>query len=501
MVHDAGAIYAGSATAFDAGRGGGVARSGGSGHRRLRVAIAHDWLCGYRGGEGVLERVIEVVQHEHELAGLFVMFDDERPLRPAIDGAPKVVSRVGQWPAASTTRLRQYLMPMYPRAVRQLTHALEEAHARKPIDLLITSSSAAVKNMRPPHGVPHLCYCHSPPRYVWSQAREYRRDHSLRSLGLKFYAKNYQRWDRIGSSPDYVTRLLANSTYTAEQIAQCYERSARVIYPPVRTEFFTPALERVGQSRGDYWLYVGALEPYKRVDLAVMAANKLNQELLEQRLGRYMQHASEISFYADPVQTFPEVPTAVPNPLPPLSRMWDWQMRYWIHGDILRAITEANKVAGGGTPSVLIGLASVKRSSKRDGVLKAIMTDQYRRALMAFPDEDVLVGTRFATVSGYDAFKTLQEIVPRPDYQATGEERAWGRRLAKRFGIGSSRYDERSFIVRGDDSYPEVLDHESLKPEKIDPGFEQFFTPINAKRGDALIAFGWAMADDLLKLA
>ena len=55
--------------------------------------------------------------------------------------------------------------------------------------------------------------------------------------------------------------------------------------------------------------------------------------------------------------------------------------------------------------------------------------------------------------------------------------------------------------MRGDDSYPEVLDHESLKPEKIDPGFEQFFTPINAKRGDALIAFGWAMADDLLKLA
>ncbi|MFO0830910.1 MAG: glycosyltransferase [Phycisphaerales bacterium] len=279
MVHGAEATSVGTVTALDAGHGAGVA-PGPSGPKRLRVAIAHDWLCGYRGGEGVLERLIQVVQAEHDLAGLFVMFDDQRPLRPAIDTAPKFISRVGRWPAASTTRLRQYLMPMYPRAVRQLTQALEDVHARKPVDLLITSSSAAVKNMRPPHAVPHLCYCHSPPRYVWAQAAEYRRDRSLRSLGLKFYGTNYQRWDRVGSSPDYITRLLANSTYTAEQIAQCYERSARVIYPPVRTDYFTPAMERVGQSRSDTWLYVGALEPYKRVDLAVQAANKLNQELL-----------------------------------------------------------------------------------------------------------------------------------------------------------------------------------------------------------------------------
>jgi hypothetical protein len=155
----------------------------------------------------------------------------------------------------------------------------------------------------------------------------------------------------------------------------------------------------------------------------------------------------------------------------------------------------------GGTPSVIVGLASIKRTAKRDTVLRAIVTDQLRRAVLAFPDEDVLVGTRFATVSGYDAFKSLQDIVPRPDYTATGEERAWGRRLAKRFGIESSRYDERSCVARGDDTNPEVLDHESLKPEKIDPGFETFFTAVDEGRGDALIAFGWAMADDLDKLA
>jgi hypothetical protein len=155
----------------------------------------------------------------------------------------------------------------------------------------------------------------------------------------------------------------------------------------------------------------------------------------------------------------------------------------------------------GGTPSVIVGLASIKRTSKRDTVLRAIVNDQLRRAVLAFPDEDVLVGTRFATVAGYEAFRALVDIVPRPDYLATGEERAWGRRLAKRFGIESGRYDERSFVVKGDDSTPEVLDHESLKPEKLDTGFAAFFEQVDDRRGDALIAFGWATADDLLKLA
>jgi hypothetical protein len=154
----------------------------------------------------------------------------------------------------------------------------------------------------------------------------------------------------------------------------------------------------------------------------------------------------------------------------------------------------------GGTPSVLIGLASVKRTSRRDTVLKALMTDQYRRAVLAFPDEDVLVGTRFASTSGYEAFKTLEDIVPRPEHRATGEERAWGRRLAKRFGIDNGSYDDKTFVARGDGTFPLVLDHESLKPDKLDPRCDAFFADVDTARGDSLIAFGWAMAEDLAKL-
>ncbi len=150
----------------------------------------------------------------------------------------------------------------------------------------------------------------------------------------------------------------------------------------------------------------------------------------------------------------------------------------------------------GGTPCLLVGLASVKRHSKRETVLKAIMADQYRRAVLAFPDEDVLVGTRFIDPAGYLAFKGLEDIVPRPGHKATGEERAWGRRLAKRFGA-EGRIDDRTFVLRGDGSCGPCFDHEALKPESIDPQVTAYFEGLDTARGDQLIAFGWAMAEDL----
>jgi hypothetical protein len=151
----------------------------------------------------------------------------------------------------------------------------------------------------------------------------------------------------------------------------------------------------------------------------------------------------------------------------------------------------------GGTPCVLLGLVSVKRTSRRDTILKGLMSEAYHRALMAFPDEDVLVGTRLSEPSGFDAFKALTDIVPRPDHRAVGEERAWGRRLAKRFHVESS-YDEQTFQVKGNASG--LFDYESLKPESMPADVVALFTGTRPSKGDVLIAFGWAMAEDLLKL-
>jgi hypothetical protein len=140
----------------------------------------------------------------------------------------------------------------------------------------------------------------------------------------------------------------------------------------------------------------------------------------------------------------------------------------------------------------------VKRSAKRDQILKALIADNYRRALMAFPDEDVLVGTRMVTPGAFEAFKALVDINPRPDHKSSGEERAWGRRLAKRFSVDAG-YDDRTFHVRGDGAYPLVVDHETLKPEKVDPDVAAFYEVLDTNRGDCLITFGWMMAEELLK--
>ena len=152
----------------------------------------------------------------------------------------------------------------------------------------------------------------------------------------------------------------------------------------------------------------------------------------------------------------------------------------------------------GGTPCVLLGMLSVKRTAKREAVLKGLMGEAFHRALMAFPDEDVVVGARFTAPDGVDALRPLTDIIPRAGHRAVGEERAWGRRLAKRFGVDST-YDEQSFVVKSN-GQSGFLDHETLKPEKIDPDVAALFRGVNAAKGGSLIVYGWTMAEDLLKL-
>ncbi len=123
------------------------------------------------------------------------------------------------------------------------------------------------------------------------------------------------------------------------------------------------------------------------------------------------------------------------------------------------------------------------------------MADQYRRALLAFPDEDVLLGTRLLSAEGFRAFSGLQDVVPFPDHKSSGEERAWARRLAKRFGC-ESRLDDRTFILKGDGSVAGGLDFVAPKV-KLPEGVEVHFTKFDAAKGDRLVTFGWAMAEDL----
>lgn len=152
----------------------------------------------------------------------------------------------------------------------------------------------------------------------------------------------------------------------------------------------------------------------------------------------------------------------------------------------------------GGTPCVLLGLMSVKRTAKRELVLKGLMGEAFHRALMAFPDEDVVVGSRFLTADGLGTFKGLTELIPRPGHRAVGEERAWGKRLARRFGVEAT-YDELNFIVKNN-GHGGFLDHETLKPEKISVDVALQFKSVPKAKGGVLIVHGWTMAESLAKL-
>jgi hypothetical protein len=155
----------------------------------------------------------------------------------------------------------------------------------------------------------------------------------------------------------------------------------------------------------------------------------------------------------------------------------------------------------GGTPAIILGLGSIGRSSRRDTVMRGMVTDLMHRAVMAFPDEDVVVGFRMQTADGFELLKSFNDVVPRPDHRASGEERAWGRRFAKRFGISPLRYADRTFSSKGDGSLPCAFDHESSKPESIDPDVAAFFDDLDPANGDVLVGFGWAMSEDLAKFA
>jgi hypothetical protein len=167
-------------------------------------------------------------------------------------------------------------------------------------------------------------------------------------------------------------------------------------------------------------------------------------------------------------------------------------------GDALHGFTFSTLERIGGTPCVLVGLMSVKRTSKRDQVLRGLMSEAYHRALMAFPDEDVVVGCRFVNADSVVALKDLDDLTPRPDNDAVGEERAWGRRLAKRFGI-DAKYDAKSFIAKAgaQDGY---LDYESAKPDKVDADVVAMFDAVPVDKGGAMVVYGWTMAEDLQKL-
>jgi glycosyltransferase involved in cell wall biosynthesis len=225
-----------------------------------RLAIAHEWLVRYAGSE----RVVEQMRAEFPDARLHTTLLRPEGLPPALRAA-----ETGLLQRLTRARLpHEPLVPTMPLDWR-LRHEIDD------VDVVVSSSHACAKAVRAAAGIPHLCYCHTPMRYAWDfPSEEGRFPRAARPL-VRAGMVAFRRWDR--STAGRVTAFLANSSAVAARIRSAYGRDATVLAPPVDTEFFTPG--EAGE-RGERFLYVGRLVPYKRADLVVDAFAGLPHRLL-----------------------------------------------------------------------------------------------------------------------------------------------------------------------------------------------------------------------------
>lgn len=224
-----------------------------------RVAIVHYWLVGMRGGEKVIESLCRMFPN----ADIFTHVADPSKLSATITKHRLIETRIGRLPFAK--KLYQKYLPLMPRALEELDLT--------GYDLVISSESGPAKGVIAPPDAPHLCYCHSPMRYLWDQYYVYKNGSGMITrTAMPFLAHSLRQWDV--SSAARVDGFAANSTHVANRIKKYWRRDADVVAPPVAVEDFTPAPQN---ELGDFYLWAGELAPYKRPDLAVEAFKKLDK--------------------------------------------------------------------------------------------------------------------------------------------------------------------------------------------------------------------------------
>ena len=227
-----------------------------------RVAIVHEWFTAMRGGEKCVEALCELFPH----AELFALLHIGGSVSPTIERMPIHTSFIQNLPFARR-RYRHYL-PLFPTAIQQFDLS--------GFDLVITSNHCVAKGVRVPPDALHICYCHTPMRYIWGLYDEYfgkDRAGLLTRAGMRLFVTHLRRWDvQTAANPQH---FVANSEHIRERIKTIYHRDADVIYPPVNTSHF-----QLSRGGGRYFLVVSAFVPYKRVDLAIDAFNLLGDRLV-----------------------------------------------------------------------------------------------------------------------------------------------------------------------------------------------------------------------------
>ena len=244
-------------------------------------SLAHHWLVAERGGEKVLQS-FSTLFPQATLYTLVATKDQER-FGSWLSGHAVITSPLQRFPAVE--RRYKALLPFFPWALKRLK-------VKPGTKLLLSSDASVIKGMQIPEGCLHVCYCHSPPRYLWEMQDTYLQQSS--GLGLigktvfKAVTPYVRAFDCKGA--DRVDHFIANSQFVAERIQRFYGREAAVIYPPVAFDDFNYC-----ESKEEFYLVVSELVPYKRIDIAVDAFNRNGKRLLIIGSGSELEHLKSLA--------------------------------------------------------------------------------------------------------------------------------------------------------------------------------------------------------------
>ncbi len=249
----------------------------------VKIALVHDWLTGMRGGERCLESLCELFPD----APVYTLVHVKGSVSEVIERHPIVTSYLNVIP--NFGKFYRYFLPLFPSAIRSFTF--------DDFDLVLSSSHCVAKGIRVSEGTCHISYVHTPMRYIWEGHDQYFCGRSLFSfgkIGMAIFRKYLQRWDVESNASVY--RFIANSSNVAKRIKHQYGREALVVHAPVDWH----ACEASNDDEG-FYLMVTAFAPYKKVDLAIQAANQLRLRL--KIVGRGQEH-TRLQHLAGPTVEF-----------------------------------------------------------------------------------------------------------------------------------------------------------------------------------------------------
>ena len=227
----------------------------------LKVAIVHEWLTIYGGSERVVEEFCKIFPE----APIFTTVYNEKNMGKIFPKEKVVTSFMQNIPGS----LKYYtkMLSLMPGAF--------ESFDLSGFDIVLSSSSSCAKGVITSADTLHFSYVHTPMRYAWDLYHEYMRSSGfLTKLAMKSLLPRIRQWDALtGLRVDY---FMANSTITGKRINKIYRRNAKVVFPPVNTNYFTP-----GEGNPeDFYLVLSRFVPYKRIDLAIKACNQLKRKLV-----------------------------------------------------------------------------------------------------------------------------------------------------------------------------------------------------------------------------